>query len=49
MASGRTRSRMAASAGALEAWRKLPNSTPESARGNFIKALINHNDFVTLR
>ena len=40
---------VAASAGALEAWRKLPNSTPESARGNFIKALINHNDFVTLR
>ena len=40
---------VAASAGALEAWRKLPNSTPENARGNFIKALINHNDFVTLR
>jgi hypothetical protein len=40
---------VAASAGALEAWRKLPNSTPENARANFIKALINHNDFVTLR
>ena len=40
---------VAASAGALVAWRKLPNSTPENARGNFIKALINHNDFVTLR
>ena len=40
---------VAASVGALEAWRKLPNSTPENARGNFIKALINHNDFVTLR
>ena len=40
---------VAASAGALEAWRKLPSSTPENARGNFIKALINHNDFVTLR
>jgi hypothetical protein len=40
---------VAASAGALEAWRKLPNSTPENARGNFIRAIINHNDFVTLR
>ena len=38
-----------ASVSALDAWRKLPKATPENARGNFIIALINHNDFVTLR
>ncbi len=34
---------------AMVAWRALPNSTPETARANLIWALINHNDFVTLR
>ena len=38
-----------ASVSALDAWRKLPKATPENARSNFIIALINHNDFVTLR
>ena len=38
-----------ASVSALDAWRKLPKATPENARSNFIMALINHNDFVTLR
>ena len=34
---------------ALEAWRKQPKETQESARSNLVWALINHNDFVTLR
>jgi Protein of unknown function (DUF1553)/Protein of unknown function (DUF1549)/Planctomycete cytochrome C len=34
---------------AIRAWRALPNATAEGARANFIWALINHNDFVTLR
>ncbi len=33
----------------LEAWRKLPDTTPEQARANLVWALLNHNDFVTLR
>jgi len=38
---------IAASMRALDAWRKLPDGA--TARANFIWALINHNDFVTLR
>lgn len=34
---------------ALSAWRALPNASSESARANFVWALVNHNDFVTLR
>ena len=34
---------------ALTAWQDLPDATTESARANLIWALINHNDFVTLR
>ena len=33
----------------MEAWRKLPNTTPEQARVHLVWALLNHNDFVTLR
>ena len=38
-----------ASVSALESWRKLSGGSPETARANLIWALINHNDFVTLR
>ena len=34
---------------ALAVWQKLPKSSAESARSNFVWALINHNDFVTIR
>lgn len=34
---------------AIAEWSQLPDATTESARGNLIWALINHNDFVTLR
>ncbi len=34
---------------AIELWRKLPNSSPDTARANLVWALINHNDFVTVR
>ena len=40
---------IAASAAALEAWKELPGENDKSARSNFVWALINHNDFVTLR
>ncbi|MBL8820215.1 MAG: DUF1553 domain-containing protein [Planctomyces sp.] len=40
---------VAASLKALNAWRSLPDGTNASARTNFVWALINHNDFVTLR
>jgi len=40
---------MAASADALEAWKKLPGENDKSARANLVWVLINHNDFVTLR
>jgi len=33
----------------MEAWRKLPHATPVQARAHLIWALLNHNDFVTLR
>jgi len=33
----------------LEAWRKLPQATPATARAQLVWALFNHNDFVTLR
>ena len=38
-----------ASLKALEDWRKLPKATPKTARNHFVWALLNHNDFVTLR
>lgn len=34
---------------ALSQWKNLPDGTADSARSNLIWALINHNDFVTLR
>ena len=34
---------------ALRQWRELPDGTPEAARTHLIWALLNHNDFVTLR
>ena len=33
----------------LDAWRKLPQATPTTARAQLVWALFNHNDFVTLR
>ncbi|MFM7322414.1 MAG: DUF1553 domain-containing protein [Armatimonadota bacterium] len=38
-----------ASLRALEAWKRLPGGSPATARIHFVWALINHNDFVTLR
>jgi Protein of unknown function (DUF1553)/Protein of unknown function (DUF1549)/Planctomycete cytochrome C len=38
-----------ASTKAMESWRALPNSTTSAAQANLVWALINHNDFVTLR
>lgn len=40
---------LAASSAALESWRSQADGSAESARGHLIWALINHNDFVTLR
>jgi len=40
---------LAISRAALETWQKLPSGTSVAARSNFVWALINHNDFVTLR
>jgi hypothetical protein len=40
---------MAASRESLEAWRNVPDGSLEKARAHFIWALLNHNDFVTLR
>ncbi len=34
---------------ALQAWRKLPDNAGKDARAHLIWALLNHNDFVTLR
>ncbi len=34
---------------ALAAWRAVPENTEESVRAQFVWALLNHNDFVTLR
>jgi hypothetical protein len=34
---------------ALEAWQKQPNTDESTARAQLVWALINHNDFVTLR
>ena len=39
----------ASSARAITAWKALPSSTDAAARTQFIRALLNHNDFVTLR
>jgi hypothetical protein len=40
---------LAACVKTIEAWRKLPESSPDQARAHLIWALLNHNDFVTLR
>ena len=40
---------LAACVRTMEAWRKLPHSTPDETRAHLIWALLNHNDFVTLR
>jgi chemotaxis protein histidine kinase CheA len=40
---------MAASESAVAAWRRLPGGTAGSARASFVWAMVNHNDFVTLR
>ncbi len=40
---------LAASARALDAWRRLPGASDSTARAQFVHALLNHNDFVTLR
>ena len=42
-------SEIAASRHALDEWSRLAGSSPARARANFVWALINHNDFVTLR
>lgn len=42
-------SEIAASRHALDQWSRLAGSSPARARANFVWALINHNDFVTLR
>lgn len=34
---------------ALNSWRELPDGSTDDARAKFVWALINHNDFVTLR
>lgn len=39
----------AASQEALDAWRALAPDAPERARARFVLALLNHNDFVTIR
>jgi Protein of unknown function (DUF1553) len=40
---------LSASLEAIRAWRELPNGSPQSARSYLVWALLNHNDFVTLR
>ncbi len=40
---------LAACVQTMEAWRKLPNAMPDATRTHLIWALLNHNDFVTLR
>ena len=40
---------IAASHKALESWRQLPQGSTDNARAHFVWALLNHNDFVTLR
>jgi hypothetical protein len=40
---------LAACVETMKAWRSLPDTTPDQARGHLIWVLINHNDFVTLR
>ncbi len=40
---------LAACVKTMEAWGKLPDSTPVQARAYLVWALLNHNDFVTLR
>jgi hypothetical protein len=40
---------LSASLAALQAWQQLPGGSAAEARSSFIRVLINHNDFVTLR
>jgi hypothetical protein len=40
---------VAACVESLTAWRAIEGGTPDQARANLIWALLNHNDFVTLR
>ncbi|MFN8710957.1 MAG: DUF1553 domain-containing protein, partial [Planctomyces sp.] len=40
---------IAAGREAVDAWRRLPDGSDAVARTSFVWALINHNDFVTLR
>jgi hypothetical protein len=40
---------VAASVGAMNHWRKLPNASAKTVRTHLVWALLNHNDFVTLR
>ena len=40
---------LAATTRALAAWRAVPGANDTTARVQFIRALLNHNDFVTLR
>ena len=40
---------IAASKRSLQSWQELPNGSTSEARKYFVWALINHNDFVTLR
>jgi hypothetical protein len=40
---------VAACVESLTAWRAIEGVTPDQARANLIWALLNHNDFVTLR
>lgn len=44
-----TEAEAAAGLRAMDAWRRLPDGSDQSARTHFIWALLNHNDFVTLR
>ena len=43
------KSEIDASVDAIASWRKMDGNSIESAQTNFVWALINHNDFVTLR
>ncbi|WP_419192956.1 DUF1553 domain-containing protein [Kolteria novifilia] len=44
-----TEREIAASREVLRTWRRLPDTSEERARANLVWALINHNDFVTIR
>ena len=40
---------LAACVETMRAWRQLPDTSPDRARGHLVWVLINHNNFVTLR